>query len=412
MTKNILSVLLNGKPVGILEQTLTGKMQFTYEDSAAQAISFSMPLRQEAYEESACQAFFGGLLPESDAARRAIGKHYGISPNNTFALLKAIGHDCAGAISFYPPNEIPSFQNHFPLAGKIISDKELYELILALPKKPLFGERLSLAGVHDKAAVCLIDNQIALPENNCPTTHILKPPAAGFEDIVGNEYLCLTLASQLGFSVPKIEVRHAENIPYLLVERYDRFFENNHIRRIQQEDFCQALGILSIHKYQNEGGPGFKQCFELIKNTSHPAIDINTLASLLVFNFLVGNVDAHGKNFSLLHQESSEISLTPVYDIICTRIYPELSTKMAMKIGSQYEADKVMPRHWEELCNNINFNFLKLKNIIRKQAEDILIILEANKGDYIEATRNEMVVDKIIDYLNKHIPKILKQFQD
>ena len=98
--KNELAVLLNGKLVGILEQTVTGKMQFTYDASAKQSISLSMPLRKEAYEEAVCEAFFGGLLPESDMAKRAIGKQYGISPNNTFALLKAIGHDCAGAISF------------------------------------------------------------------------------------------------------------------------------------------------------------------------------------------------------------------------------------------------------------------------------------------------------------------------
>jgi serine/threonine-protein kinase HipA len=409
VTKNQLSVLLNGKITGVLEQTLNGKMRFTYDNTANQAISLSMPIREAAYEAAKCEAFFGGLLPESDATRRAIGAKYGISPNNIFALLKAIGYDCAGAISFYSANEPPILQRSFPLTGKIISDDALYKLIVELPKKPLFGERLSLAGVQDKAAVCIIDNQIALPENNCPTTYILKP-AVQLEGLIENEYICLSLASEIGLTVPKIEIRHVKNIPYLLIERYDRNLKNNQVERIHQEDFCQALSIPVTHKYQNEGGPSFKQCFDLLKNTTRPANNVNNFATAMVFNYLTGNMDAHGKNFSLLHKDSSQISLTPSYDIVCTRVYPDLTAKMAMKIGSQYEADKVLPRHWEKLCNEIDYSFLRLKGMITKQGEMILKAIETNREFYIEVTRNKRMVDRITTFLEKHIPKVTQQF--
>src|SRR5688572_28991805 len=126
MKKKQLSVRLHGNPVGILEQTPSGKMSFSYDSSASQAISVSMPIRAEPYGEMPCEAFFGGFLPESESVRKIIGKHYKISHNNSFALLKAIGRDCAGAISFYEIDEAILPQRFFPLTGEIISENELY----------------------------------------------------------------------------------------------------------------------------------------------------------------------------------------------------------------------------------------------------------------------------------------------
>ncbi len=105
MKKNQLSIRLHGEHVGILEQTSTGKMIFTYDKDAATAISIGMPIRENHYGDIGCRAFFGGLLPESETAKKIIGKRYGVSPNNNFALLRAIGYDCAGAISCHALDE-------------------------------------------------------------------------------------------------------------------------------------------------------------------------------------------------------------------------------------------------------------------------------------------------------------------
>jgi serine/threonine-protein kinase HipA len=111
MKKNQLSIRLYGEPVGILEQTKTGKMEFTYLSTAAMALSFSMPIRDEVYTHIACESFFGGLLPESEAVKKIIGKRYGVSPNNNFSLLRAIGDDCAGAISCHEI-DVPILSSH------------------------------------------------------------------------------------------------------------------------------------------------------------------------------------------------------------------------------------------------------------------------------------------------------------
>jgi serine/threonine-protein kinase HipA len=111
----------------------------------------------------------------------------------------------------------------------------------------------------------------------------------------------------VGLPVAKTEIRRVEDVEYLLVERYDRTHrqgpEGAALERLHQEDFCQALGIVSENKYQKEGGPSLKQCFALLREVSSaPVLDLARLLDAVIFNFLVGNNDAHGKNFSLLYR--------------------------------------------------------------------------------------------------------------
>jgi serine/threonine-protein kinase HipA len=428
MEDKALTVCLYGKPIGILEQTLTGKMRFTYASDASHALSMSMPIQAEPYDEVRTEAYFGGLLPESESARQAIGKRYGVNHHNSFSLLKAIGYDCAGAVSLHSIEEnIPTESKvSFPLEGRAISEAELFKHIQELPQKPLFlgtqGLRLSLAGAQNKAALCLIEGNLTLPENGCPTTHILKPVIQGFDGIVHNEYLCLKLAAKIGLTVPHVEIRWAQDIPYLLIERYDRIVSDNRVQRIHQEDFCQALGIVSARKYQHDGGPDIKACFDLLYNTTQPVRDRNALASLMVFNYLIGNMDAHGKNFSVLHQplqaqtealtssNTGFIKLTPVYDLLCTKAYPDLADKMAMKIGGYYEPEKLFPRHWERQCKDVGYSYPALRELIKQQSGVILEALQSERNQLIEDNLFHPIVDDMARFMEKHIGKTLERF--
>ncbi len=423
-TDKTLSVRLYDESIGVLEQTASGDMAFFYTAEAQHPISLGMPIREEPYGKVQTQACFGGLLPEGEMARMAIGKRYGVNHRNDFSLLKAIGYDCAGAVSLhsFDSNEIRPDKkaSSFLLEGKELSDDELFQHIQELPRKPLFmgvdGLRLSLAGAQDKAAVCLIDNEVALPVAGCPTTHILKPEIAGYEGMVHNEYLCLRLAARMGLEVPKVEIRWAHETPYFLIERYDRRLEQIgdalYVRRIHQEDFCQATGVISAHKYQGEGGPDFKSCFDLMLKTTQPVQGRNRLASLLVFNYLIGNMDAHGKNFSILHGEfeSDKIELAPVYDVACTRVYQGLSKKMAMKIGGYYEPDKIEPRHWERQCKLMGYSYPALRTMIKKQAEALQEAMAIERALLKEAKLDHPIVDEMARFFEKQTAQVLKQF--
>lgn len=410
MTSDSLNVKLNNKLAGVLKKDKTGGIEFEYDENSNNTLSLSLPLKHNyIYKNTECRGFFNGLLPESENVRKMVGKKYGINYKNDFSLLKAIGYDCAGAVSF-SDNKDEDLPEYFEIQGNILSDKELETFIKELPKKPLLtgadGIRLSLAGAQDKTAVVLIDNKVALPYKNVPTTHILKPSISYLQETVENEFICLNAAKKAGIETPKAEIRDVNGIKYFLIERYDRTEKENKIKRIHQEDFCQAMNIISANKYQADDGPDFKKCIEILRKTTKPAVEINKFVELMIFNYLIGNNDAHGKNFSILYKETGEIVFAPAYDILCSFVYPDLSKKMAMKIGGHYEANKILPEHFEKTANEIGINYAALRKIIKKQASSLPDIL----SDVIKI-ENNTIGNKILDKVSKHCAKTLERFK-
>ena len=211
--------------------------------------------------------------------------------------------------------------------------------------------RLSLAGAQDKLPVAVVNEETALPMRGAPSSHIVKLPVRRFQDTVQNEAFCLALAERLGLHVVAAEIEHAMDGPFLLVRRYDRVrAPGGTLSRIHQEDFCQALGVPPELKYESEGGPSLAACFALVRRScSRPAIELIRLLDYVIFNFLIGNHHAHGKNFSLV-RNGSDIELAPLYDVLSTAAYPDLSDRLAMKIGGRYRPEEIMPRHWDRFA--------------------------------------------------------------
>lgn len=157
----------------------------------------------------------------------------------------------------------------------------------------------------------------------------------------------MLLAEAMGLHPAHARIYSVQERSFLLVERYDRVVNEAELQRLHQEDFCQALGVVLEMKYQNEGGSGLAQCFGLLRSVSKPsAPQVLRLLDGVIFNALIGNHDAHGKNFSLLYGARSPV-LAPFYDLLSTAVYPTLTPKMAMKIGSKYKFGKLEPKHWE-----------------------------------------------------------------
>jgi len=377
-----LDVYLRRHLAGQLIQDKHGQMTFHYaeswlNDAKAIPLSHSLPLRKERFSRKECQGFFAGILPEQ-SKREIIAKNLGISARNDFAMLQQIGGECAGAVVFIPTGESLPERNY---GYRQLSSEKLAEILRQLPRRPLMagedGIRLSLAGAQDKIAVHISNNQISLPLGGAPSTHILKPAIERFEGIVFNEAFCMKLARAIGLHTAKIEVGKVENIDYLLVERYDRAMLKDspsgpeYLEREHQEDFCQSLGIVPDNKYQNEGGPSLKQCFTLLRElSSAPVIELQRLLDAVIFNFLIGNHDAHGKNFSLLY--GRETRLAPLYDVLSTAYYLELSPKMAMKIGEEYSSDRVFPKHFDQLAGEAGLARPMVKQRVRELAETVL----------------------------------------
>ncbi len=374
-----LSVHLQGNPVGTLTQDDSGRLTFHYDEAYltredVRPLSLAMPLRREPYEQRAARPFFAALLPDDDVRRR-LAQSLQVSEKNDFALLREVGGECAGAVSLYPEGEEPRAAHGGDC--DVLSVSRLADLLRSLPKRPLLvgeGVRLSLAGAQDKIALHVIDGDFAIPLGDLPTTHILKPAIEGFADTVQNELFCMRLAKRLGLAVPNVEFRSAGDVPFLLVKRYDRATtaEGLLVRR-HQEDFCQALGIPPELKYQREGGPSLAQCFDLLaQHSMQPAVDRLRLLTVVIFNYVVGNEDAHGKNFSMLHEENGS-RLAPFYDLLSTVVYAGLERKMAMKIGGYYEFDAVLARHWNRFAEEVGLS----TNIVRQRLREMINTIAA-----------------------------------
>jgi serine/threonine-protein kinase HipA len=354
MTMRVLNVWWDGRLVGDLTQNQHGELGFCYSaewlaDDDVLPLSASLPKRVEAFNRRECRPFFGGLLPE-EGQRDAAAQALGVSRGNDFALLDRLGGDVAGALQLLPPGEYPTIPDpdHRPV---LLDEAGLIRVLEALPLRPLLageeGLRLSLAGAQSKVPVVLVDGAVALPVPGQPTTHILKPPIARLPSTTENEAFVMRLAAVIGLDVAPVEPRLVQNRPFLLVERYDRFRnEAGVVSRIHQEDFCQALGVPPETKYASEGGPTFKDCFALLRRVAaRPAVELLKLLDAVIFNLIVGNADAHGKNFSILYDREGP-RLAPLYDLLATVAYPDLSPKLAMRIGKRATLGEMDAKGW------------------------------------------------------------------
>ena len=367
----ILEVWLLGQSVGQLIQA-DGRLSFSYsprwlQSPSAQPLSRSLPLRPESFDDKATRPFFAGLLPEGDK-RKLVAMALQVSSQNDYALLNGIGGECAGAVTLLEPGQQPT---GLPSEQYVrwLDDGELIAILDELPRRPMLagkdGLRLSLAGAQDKLPVVFVNGHIGLPKQNTPSSHILKPAISAVEGSVYNEGFCMALAMRLKLSVASTSIRRVADRVYLLVERYDRLRQpDGSLQRLHQEDFCQALGVAPEYKYQNEGGPDLTQCFDLIRKATRPsAPQVLRLLDYVIFNALIGNHDAHAKNFSLIYTRRGTV-LAPLYDTLSTAVYANLTDKMAMKIGSKYKFTEVQKQHWEQFAQAAGLSPVQVKKRI------------------------------------------------
>ncbi len=416
-----LNVFWDTELVGRLEKTGRQDMSFQYSEpylasKHPQMISLSLPLQAEAFNGSISKSWFANLLPEGEI-RGHVANKLGVSERNEFAILKGIGGDCAGALRLLPesaPNVTEGSLILLPwdeLEAKIASTPRPSLLALVLQEGEL---RLSLAGAQDKLPVHISGGQLALPSGNAASTHLLKIPSGGFPDLVQNELFCLTLARKIGLTTPKAEMA-ATKTPILLIERYDRFIApDGKIHRLHQEDFCQALGFPPESKYENEGGPSLAQIFDILALGSQtPLPDKRDLLKWVLFNFIIGNADAHAKNISFLYGKRGEERgpcLAPFYDLVCTEVYDQLSKKQAQKIGGEYRHRFITNRHWERLAALIGVNQKYLRRLGLELCEEIEKESGPLSEEICEMNSGAKTLGKITRVIGKKLIRLRAEF--
>lgn len=409
-----LNVYFEDCEVGIISADERNRMSFQYSSSwlsnpDAFQISITMPFTGNVYPTEIAHSFFANLLPEG-LVRENVARALSVSPDNDFELLARIGGECAGAL--WIGNGKPSFSDE--QVYSLVSDDELFQMItdgnvfssvLGLKKA-----RLSLAGAQDKLPVRLDGEQVMLPENECPSTHIIKFPSRDYRDLPANEVFVTSLAKHIGIRAVDAWIFKVGDIETCMVSRYDRFTDGaKRIRRLHQEDMCQASGVPYFKKYESEGGPSFKECFELVDRVSSvPIVERDQLLKWLVFNLLIGNSDAHAKNLSFLFHPDGKVELAPFYDLVCTMSYASLDREMAMSIGSVSDPGGIGPKHFDSLAGECGFSPKWLRGFVLSMAEIVSDVLDVG----LDRLRMEQSLQlKVLPTIRKQTRNIRNSFR-
>ena len=402
-----LNVWNDQRLVGYLWRNTQGRIGFRYDEEwltqGGFSVSHTLPLRNEDFapEEGRAHRFFANLLPEG-GIRDQIARDLKVA-NTDFDLLRAIGGECAGALSLLQVEHQPSTEHEY----HTFPDDQLTNFVLrrgqgytwAINERP----RLSLAGAQDKCPVLVENDTYKLPRKESPSSHILKFELVHYRHIPAYETFTTLLARAIGLPVVSIRLRSIAKTHYALIERYDRQRdERGQITRLHQEDFCQALGFGHERKYQEDGGPSFTDCYRLIQDvSSDPANDLQHLLRWQIFNVLAGNSDGHAKNLSLLYRPNGEIRLAPFYDLVCTRAIERIDYHLAFSVGEERAPGVVSSKHWADLAQRCGIRSRFLHNQVQEVAGGLLQqlqptreIFESLYGSYAALQRIEQIVTR------------------
>lgn len=352
MTADATAVVLEGRPIGEVERLPDGTLRLRFHDvyrndPTATPLSLSMPSADARHGDSRITPWLWGLLPDNADVLGRWGRHFGVSVASPYPLLRTpVGRDCAGAVQFCPPEELDELLGR---SGDLVwlEERDVAARLRSLRADstawlgPGHTGQFSLGGAQAKTALHRRDGRWGVASGSTPTTHILKPTIAGFEDHHLNEHICMTAARTIGLAAAVTRIERFDDETAIVVERFDRTSRNDELLRIHQEDLCQALSVPPTRKYQSDGGPSPGQIAGLLRAaipSPHAEVDLWRFADALAFNWLIVGTDAHAKNYALL-LSGTQTRLSPLYDIASYLPYDDSRThkaKLAMKIGDDY----------------------------------------------------------------------------
>ena len=355
----VLNVYLKNRFCGQLSwESERNRYFFRYDadylkDPQAERLSLSLPLQAEPLDEDASYRFFANVLPP-EVVRRKLEKCLHVSRNNVFGFLKELGGDCAGAVALYSPGVSPNLGDREKL--RPLDEARASEILKSLRRRPLYavgeeGYRYSAAGAQDKLVVRMDDGRMLLPLDGTPSTHIVKPGAEGYPESVANELYCQRLARAAGLTAADASTIVLKGERYYVTKRFDREAVDGKVRRLHQEDFCQMLSVDPEMKYESDGGPRFADLVGTMRRLHATLGETLALVDMMLFNFLIGNADAHAKNYSVVYRGRRPV-LAPLYDAVSTVVYPDLSREFAMSIGGEMRLGSLTRAHFVRLAED------------------------------------------------------------
>ncbi|MGH7574782.1 MAG: HipA domain-containing protein, partial [Longimicrobiales bacterium] len=330
-----------------------------------------------------------------------------------------IGEDCAGAVQLVRAERLDDVLGEAAPEVEWLSEMAVARRLTDIVEHHGTGRTagdpgyFSLAGAQPKTALIYSDGRWGVPSGRLPTTHILKPSTQrdlpGFEV---NEHFCLRLAEEVGVPVAESRVLRFDDQIAIVVSRYDRAkLPSGEIRRVHQEDACQALSVSPSRKYEAEGGPGAASLVDLLlEEADDPEVDVGTLIDALALNWVIGGTDAHAKNYSLLIRPGS-VRLAPLYDLVSALPYPHWipyrKAKLAMRVDREYAIHKVRARHWRALAEHCGLDAGPVVDRVGEIVDQVQGAIGAVAASLHEEGLNDPIIGDLADAISSHAERCL-----
>ena len=365
MEEEKLSVFLNQEPLGTI--SLHGhedRYDLEYLPSWLDGAGFAISphLQPGNYSSGAVKRFLANLLPEGKWLEE-LSVDSQVSKNNIFALIAVLGEETAGALTFRLTSMVHESSSS---AFRVVTPEELQDRITRRQQVSIAlwdgKPRLSVAGVQDKLPLLIRSNgEMGFGEGNLASTHILKFGRDTGMHMVVNEYICMKLAHRVKLPVAGVTLKRFGE-PVLLVERFDRYATTDKIERMHVIDGCQMLDLPPTYKYERpygksgeawkiKTGASLRQLFASCRQCRIPAAATRDLLNWILFQLLIGNNDAHGKNISFFVGKNG-IDVAPAYDLLNTDIYgDQYDRDLAMAVGEAFRINDIFAYQLADMCD-------------------------------------------------------------
>jgi serine/threonine-protein kinase HipA len=357
-------VRLHGRRVGVIRYHQGGST-FTYEDDLISPDHQTLgqifeddPYRTR-HTSTGVPAWFSNLLPEGEL-RKQVVREMGGGNIGDFTMLLRLGSRLPGAVTIHGNGE--------PSGDIITSDDSPEDL-----DHPL---RHSLAGVQLKYSIH--GDRLTFPASGEGAWWIAKLPDRSLKDLSLNEYLTMRWLHAASMDVPAVQLVPASSVggipeglvdpadPIYLIKRFDRSPSG----RVHVEDFAQLADVAPAFKYSQSGATYdslAKAMLDLIGQAGY-----ETYIERLVAMIVVGNIDAHLKNWALIYLDGRKPSLSPIYDFHSLTIYSHyLYGTLALSLGGESMSSSVYLDNFRALADNSGADPERTVYIVRRTVDHL-----------------------------------------
>jgi len=365
-----ISVKVSGEVAGLLEKNT--QFEFTYHSNARVPVAVAMPLTERFHQRGALFPIFEMNIPEGYIRQRItekLRKHIQVDDMLFLALQGSAGIGCITyeaegieqeEIGAENLAEILTWEGDFDLFEELINKYLLLSNISGIQPKVMVPEVVT---GNEKGALVL-------------PSLIIKRGDDEFPQIAINEYICMQLAKNCQIETPEFWLTDDQKL--FVMRRFD----------LNKDGSCKAMEDMAVLQGKSTNDK-YNSSYESISKvlsyfSSRISDDKQRLFKMLVHSCMVGNGDAHLKNFAMLYNDPDEMHLSPLYDVVNTQIYMP-GDSLALNLGKS----KDFPDRKRIIDFGKHLGVKHTEEIIDEMADQIRDGLEL-LADYTEAMTSDI----------------------